>query len=109
MRARSSWRTKGLQRKRWPIDFLTVDGTANKMRERMESGLPGAVAQLTSSFEGLLLTLGKSGLTGFLTSAAKALTKGFNRWLAASSPFVQTLPGRPLGMLVRPCSHWVPS
>ena len=71
-------------------DFENVAGTADKMRQRMESGLPGAVAQLTSSFEGLLLTLGKSGLTGFLTRAAKALTT-FNRWLAASSPFVQTL------------------
>ena len=71
-------------------ELVAVDKTADAMRKRMESGLPGAVAQLTSSFEGLLLTLGKSGLTGFLTSAAKALTN-FNRWLAASSPFVQTL------------------
>ena len=39
-------------------DFYNVAGTADKMREKMESGLPGAVAQLVSSFEGLMLTLG---------------------------------------------------
>ena len=71
-------------------DFENVTGTADKMREKMESGLPGAVAQLTSSFEGLMLTLGDAGLTGFLEGAAEALTD-FNRWVAAAHPFVQTL------------------
>ena len=58
--------------------FRGASDTADRMRERMESGLPGAVDQLKSAFEGLLLALGEAGITGALEDGARMLTRFTN-------------------------------
>ena len=65
--------------------FLSASTTADRMRERMESGLPGAVDQLKSAFEGLLLTLGERGITGALEKAVNML-KGFINSISEAPP-----------------------
>ena len=57
-----------------------VDGAANRMRERMESGLPGAFDAFKSSAEAAQLSLGESGLGGGLESVLNLATS-FMRWL----------------------------
>ena len=59
--------------------FLGAATTADRMRERMESGLPGAVDKLKSAFEGLLLSLGEAGITGALEKGANMLSEFINR------------------------------
>ena len=63
--------TQGLQR---------ANGTADQMRIRMESGLPGATAQFTSALEGAQLALGDSGFTGMLVRAVEGVTT-LIRWM----------------------------
>ena len=50
------------------------EGAAKDMQKVMEKGLPGAVAQLKSAFEGMILALGDAGVTGFLERAADKMT-----------------------------------
>ena len=55
-------------------DLREVEGSADAMRETMEAGLPGAVAQIKSAFEGLMLALGDGGLTGIIERALNWVT-----------------------------------
>ena len=50
------------------------EGAAKDMQKVMEKGLPGAVAQVKSAFEGMILALGDAGVTGFLERAADKMT-----------------------------------
>ena len=68
----------------------TGQGTADKMRKMMSKGLPGAVDQLKSAFEGLQLTLGAAGITGALERVAKAVTNVTNA-IGAAPPELQML------------------
>lgn len=48
-------------------------GTANRMREEMEAGLPGALDATKSAIEGLLISVGDSGLTGAMVYALNVI------------------------------------
>ena len=71
-------------------DLREVEGSADAMRETMEAGLPGAVAQIKSAFEGLMLALGDGGLTGIIERALNWVT-GLIRWLTAAEPVIRKL------------------
>ena len=56
----------------------------------MASGLPGAVEQIKSAFEALLLALGESGLVQTLTTVIGRVTEVI-RQIAAADPWVHRL------------------
>ena len=61
-------------------------GTADAMREVMESGLPGGVARFMSAIEGLQIALGDAGLTRYISGALQALTDLVRRFEDAPGP-----------------------
>ena len=66
-----------------------VDGAANRMRETMESGLPGAFDSFKSSAEAAQLALGESGLGGTIGFVLDKAT-AFLRWFAEAPGPVRT-------------------
>ena len=64
-------------------------GSADKMREVMESGLPGAKARFISAIEGMQIALGDAGLTKYIGTGLQALTN-FVRMLQSAPAPVQT-------------------
>jgi len=69
-----------------------VDGTAERMRERMAEGLPGATASFTSALQELMLALGDAGVTGQLLGLLGVGTR-FLRWLAELPGPIRTVAG----------------
>lgn len=55
------------------------EGTAADMQERMQMGLPGAVNRLKSSFEGLMITIGKK-LVPIFTRITERIIKAIEWW-----------------------------
>jgi len=74
-------------------ELANVGGTADQMRQRIESGLPGAWAQMKASFEEMQLAMGDAGVTGQLKDLMGVAT-GFFRWMGNDAPgWVRTLTG----------------
>ena len=65
------------QREKWDelyTSLRNVDGVAADMAQRQMSGLPGAVLELKSAFEGLQLSIAEGGLIGVLTRVTRVFT-----------------------------------
>ena len=75
-------------------DFIAeleaAGGTADEMREILESGFPGSVNQFKSALEGLQLSLADSGLRAFMTNALIVLRELINMISDAPGP-IKTL------------------
>ena len=69
--------------------LIGAEGWAERMRLIQEQGLPGAVAAFRSALEGLQLSLGEAGLTGWIAKAADTL-RGFVVWLRNADGWVKT-------------------
>ena len=64
--------------------LLDVDGTAKEVREIIDSGLPGSVAEFKSALGGVQLALGDSGLRGVMIRVLNVLRDGLS--LIADAP-----------------------
>ncbi len=75
-------------------DFIAeleaAGGTADEMREILESGFPGSVDQFKSALEGLQLSLADSGLRALMTNALVVLRELINAISNAPGP-IKTL------------------
>ena len=75
-------------------DFIAeledAGGTANEMREILESGFPGSVDQFKSALEGLQLSLADSGIRALMTNALVTLRHLINAISNAPGP-IKTL------------------
>ena len=75
-------------------DFIAeleaAGGTADEMREILESGFPGSVNQFKSALEGLQLSLADSGLRALMTNALIVLRELINAISNAPGP-IKTL------------------
>ena len=69
--------------------LIGAEGWAERMRLIQEQGLPGAIAAFRSALEGLQLSLGEAGLTGWIAKAADTL-RGFVVWLRNADGWVKT-------------------
>lgn len=64
-------------------------GTSDLMREAIESGAPGAVAELKSAFEGLQIAIGESGLLDGIKTIAEALTTMIDKFKNLPDPVLK--------------------
>ena len=74
--------------KEFDANLQNAEGTAQDMRDVMESGLPGSVDEFKSAIEGLQLALGDEGLTATLSSFLMGLTDLITRLRESDGPWL---------------------
>ena len=72
--------------------LVAAGGTADQMRQIMESGLPGSVDGFKSVLEGLQLEIGDAGFRGVLIQVIDSL-RAFLSWMSDAPAPVRTLMG----------------
>lgn len=93
-RVMNSFAAKMKKSKTFTQDFAEqlkkVDGTAKAMASTRMQGLPGALKEAVSAFEGMNLAIGDAGLNGILISVLKTAAKFFRK-VSSASPLVKRL------------------